>query len=71
MDGMSCRIDGYVRRELAVVPDLYFCHVNDSTVVVGEEVLSDFDMCAVIAVKRRVNKSVFGFSQQFFHNFPD
>lgn len=61
MDRMSGCIDRNIRSHLAVVTDFYFCDIQDRTVVIGIKIFPDFNMGAVIAVKRRIDPGIFGF----------
>ena len=68
---MTGRVDGHVGGHLAVVADRHFRHVYDGAVIVGEEVLSHFDVGAVIAVEGRIDKRVLGFPEQFLYDPAD
>ena len=71
MERMTGRVDSHVGGHLAVVADGYFRHVYDGAVIVGEEVLSCFDMGAVIAVEGRIDERVLRFSEQFLYDPAD
>ena len=68
VERVSGGINGDVRGELAVVADPHFAHVQDRAVVIGEEILPDFDVFSVIAVERRVDPGVVGLSEKLLNN---
>ena len=62
-------IDGNIGRHLAVISDRYLRHIEDRTVVVCKKVFAHLNVSAIIAIKRRVNKCIFGFPEQFLYDF--
>lgn len=66
---MSCRIDGYVGRHLAVIAYFYFGHIDNRTVIIGKEIFTYLDVGTVVTIKRWINKRIFRFSQKFFYDF--
>ena len=69
MYGMSCGINRHIRREHTVVADFYLCNINNSAVIVCEKLLADFNIKAVITVKRRIDKRISRLAEQLFDNF--
>ena len=69
MYGMSCGINRHIRREHTVVADFYLCNINNSAVIVCEKLLADFNIKAVIAVKRRIDKCFVRLAEQLFNYF--
>ena len=65
---MTCRIQRDIRCKKAIVADPDLGDIKNSTVLITEEVLSDFDIKSVIAVKRRIYKGVITFSEEFFYD---
>jgi hypothetical protein len=60
---MSCGVDRHVGRTLAVVTDSDFADVQNGQVVVSKEVLANFNVFAVIALEGRVDKGIFGLTE--------
>ena len=56
---MSCSKNGNIGRKHDVAANGYFGHVKDCAVIVGAEIVADFNICAVIAVKRRIDEQIF------------
>ena len=61
--------DGAQCCHLAVISDRYLRHIEDRTVVVCKKVFAHLNVSAIIAIKRRVNKCIFGFPEQFLYDF--
>ena len=56
-----------IRSELHIITDFNLCDINDSTTVVRIEIITDFNMLAIIAAKRWFDVYAFSvlYSQQF------
>ena len=71
VDRMACRIDGDAGGDLTVVADHYFADIDDGAVVVAEEILADFNIETVVAVKRRIDKGALRLAEQFLDDSAD
>ena len=69
MNRMAGCVDGYIGGHLAVVADLYLCHIQDRAVVVGKEVFSHFDVGSVITVKGRIDEGILRFPEELPDDF--
>ena len=56
-----------IRTESHIITDFNLCDINDSTTVVRIEIITDFNMLAIIAAKRWFDVYAFSvlYSQQF------
>ena len=59
MHRMACRIDGNIGRDLAVVSNNDFCHINNRAVVIHKQVFSHFNVASIVTVKGRIDKCPF------------
>ena len=65
---MTCCINSYIWRKLTVIADSYLCHIQNRTVIICKKILTSLNIFSIVAVKRRINKSIVRLTQKLLYH---